>query len=465
MRKAKFKQLNANNVNRRTLYQSGGSFCYMDEITVDRNGDGVGGGLNTAAGIWIYNCARFGLKNVEVFGNDYGSGIVIQSCKGFADNLYVHDIRGGNSSSAVMVDDTVQGIWLYQQQAQSFTLVNPRVINLSNQWSGQAAFPKFTRGIAVGGCYDLTILGGTVDSVDQGIDISGDENPVRFSVIGVHANNCYTWGFKCANTIQHGEFTSCVAYRAGQAGFVSSAPSVTLSAITQKIDYTNCKSIGSGYGGQWTAFNTCGFRIASTGLYPDYPRAIRYIGCTADADTATMKYGFLSDATFGGSGDSWNEAINCSVVGASVDDYVGLHQGYARRALSANQTLTNNTFTSLGWTNSIIDRMSTTGADNTEIKIQRSGLYLVQAGVEFAGNAAGTRAVRIFLNGAEHNGSRMRVNAVDANTKNLTVNIPIACDIGDIIKVQVYQDCGANLDVTTSTAVSIMLISSGMGRT
>jgi hypothetical protein len=460
----KFKQLTPASTSRRTLFQSGGTFCRMDNVTIDRNGDGSSGSLSDAAGIWITNCPRVKLVNVEVFGNDAGSGIAVIACDDAEiESPYVHDMTAGTASSAAVTDDTLHGLWV--QRGTGVRIVNPRVANLLNRWSGQAAFNRFSRGVAIGGAKRFSISSPMIDNVDQGVDITGDENPEFFEVTGGVVSNCYTWGVKCANSVQNGVITGLIAYRCGNAGFVASAPSNIMADRTQNITYNGCKSIQTGFGGAWTSVsNVAGFRVSNTVQYPDFPRSIKFIGCSADGTGGVMEYGFFNDSTLGtANGEQWIEAIHCDVQGATVKSYFGIQTGFANRRRSSSQSIANSTWVDLDYDSSVDYMGATLGAASTTLNATRPGIYLVTAGIIWAGSSAGTRAVRVLVDGAEYLGSRVRLPAVTSNEFNMLTSAPIPiANAGASIKVQVLQESGASLSITGGL-FSVTLVSAGFG--
>jgi hypothetical protein len=460
----KLKQLTPASVSRRTLFQASGTKFHLKDVTVDRNGDGSSGSLTDAAGVWVNDCPDVNLEDVEVFGNDFGSGIAVIRCdNAVIKSIFVHDIAGGTNVSAAITDDSIHGLWV--QGGTGVTIINPRIRNLLNRWSGQASFNRFSRGIAIGGSKRFSISNPMVDNVDQGIDLTGDQNPEFFEVTGGIISNCYTWGTKCANSVQNGVFTGVVAYRCGQSGFVSSSPSVVMPDRTQNITYTGCKSIQTGFGGVWTSLaNVAGFRVANTGTYPDYPRSIKYVGCSADGADGAMEYGFFSDATLGTTdGEQWIEAIHCDVQGAIVKNYYGLNNGYADRQRSTAQSIPNNVWTDLEYTSTTDFMGASSGVASTELSATRSGIYTIDAGITWAGSNVGTRFIRLMLNGVVVRGSIVRIPAVTANEFNMNTSITIPVNTGGLpVKVQVCQDSGAALNILGG-AFRLSLVSAGYG--
>lgn len=466
LRNLTVKQLAPGSAVRRTLYQSAGTRLRLERVKVDRNGDGSGGSIASAGGIYVAaNTGAVDLIECEVFGNDAGTGIVTVDCSDVViDRPYVHDMTAGTSSSSAVTDDTIQGVWVIR--GQRATIISPRVRNLLNRWSGQAAFAKFSRGIAVSGAKNFMIFNPMVDTVDQGVDLSGDETPEFFAVLGGVVSNCYTWGHKAANSVRNGSYVGCVSYRAGQAGFVASAPSSSTTNQTQKLDYIGCRSIASGHGGVWAAFNTAGYRVMESALYPSHPRAIRYTACTADADGATMKYGFFSDADLAsGAGDNWVEAENCSVYGATVAEYEGLNQGVTVRALNTTQSVANNTWTAVACDQTNVDRMGGASGAATEFAATRSGLYVATFGAEFASSATGVRGVRVKRQGSVLPGSQHTQSALSGTTTQITTSIPVLLNKGDALTFEAFQDSGGALNLAAGSSWSVALVSQGRGRT
>ena len=468
IRDATFLQLDASGAAaRRTLYQSAGDLCWLENVTVNRNGDGSDGDANDAAGIYISSTTRVIMTDVEVTGDDEGSGIVLSDCDDvLLDRPYIHDMTHGTALGSDPGDDKMQGIWLIRCGRAAIN--SPVVKSLHSVWSGQAEINRYTRGIAVSGADNFTITAPLIYDVDQGIDISGDENPKNFSIIGGTVESCYTWGLKCANSVQDGAVVGTVAYRCGIAGFVASAPTVTMTNKTQRIDYIGCRAIATGYGDVWQATqNVAGFRVMSNSGagYPDYPRSIRFVACTSNASGSNTEYGFLNDATLTVNGDVWVETIDCSSIGHSVQAYYGFHQGITTRQTNTTHSISNNSWTTVAWDANVVDRMEGDSGTTSDITISRSGMYMVSVGLEFAGgSSSGTRGVRITRNGTAQQGAYVRIPASDTNAKAVVCSFPILCDVGDTIEAQAFQDSGGSLNINSGCAMSAVLISSGQGR-
>lgn len=413
-----FKQLTPNAVNRRTILYTGNGGAFIERVTVDRNGNGTGGALNDAAGIWIAGATYGFIRNSEVFGNDYGSGIVWHDCNIDVLNNHVHDIRGGDANAPVIGDDKIQGLWGLRSTG---LVQGNRSVNLTTQWTGQAATRLFTRGFAFSGMYNYRVIGNVSDNVDQGFDSSGGEWNRNGYYGGNIASNCYTWGFKFANTCNLITVQGNISYRAGNSGFVASAPTTNIGVesfkLTQDIIFDGNISIDSGFGGNWDTFNNegpCGFRTLSSNAYPDYPRGCKFVNNKAVAPSLKMKFGFLNTVTVQSTGSSWNEVSNNDVRDAQVAPVQGFNIPFLKKASSASLALPANSETNLVFANTVRDGFS--GAiDTVTSVIRRSGMYRVNLKVQLSGNATGTRSVYILINGVEPAGGRLTVpgNAAD----------------------------------------------------
>ena len=234
IRDCKFKQLTPNNASRRTLTATNATSIFLNNVTVDINGDGSNGTVTDAAGIWLSGCNKVVLENVEVFGNGYTNGIVVVDCNDVRMiSPYVHDMIHGTASSANPGDDRINGIWLIR--GNRVIIIAPKVNNLLGRWLGQPQFNRYTRGITVSGTQGWSIVGPTIDNVDQGIDVTGSENAERGNILGGTVDNCYTWGVKFANTPSFCSVVGVSSWRAGIAGFICSPPASALSQQTQYI--------------------------------------------------------------------------------------------------------------------------------------------------------------------------------------------------------------------------------------
>lgn len=464
MRDIKFKQLAPNDGSRRTIYASGATHIHLENVSVDLNGDGSNGTVASSAGMWFSSVTKLILNNCEVFGNGYTNGIVTASCNDVRMYApYIHDMTHGTSTSANPLDDRINGIWTLS--CNRVVITAPIIKNLLGRWSGQAAFNRYTRGITDGGSKDYHLIAPTIENVDQGYDNTGDNGALRFTVQGGSATNCYTYGFKVANCPQYGSFIGIMAYRCGKSGFVASPPGVNpTSPQVRYIEYIGCQAIDTGYGGHWVAAATvAGFRVEASAAYPDFPRNVRYIGCTSHDSTGNMEYGYFNDAVVpGGAGDEWVETVQCTSKGGTAGDYYGMNQGIARYTLITPTSISNSSETNVPLDTPQVNRCQAVvdGANGT-INMLRSGLYSISANIEFAANATGIREVTLYRAGAQVGRQRMAAYAGSNNFLNIQAVVEV--EKNDLIQIKVLQNSGGALDLVTAS-LQIALISPGRGR-
>ena len=88
-----------------------GSNIKLVRVKVNRNGDGTNGNdAFDAAGIYIIGGSGHHFEDIEVWGDDKGSGFVVWQASNFdVVRLHVHDIRYSRSTDPG--DDRVQGFW------------------------------------------------------------------------------------------------------------------------------------------------------------------------------------------------------------------------------------------------------------------------------------------------------------------------------------------------------------------
>lgn len=445
IRGVRFYALNPDPVSRRVIFQSGGTVCELENVTIDRNGSGVGGQIGNSAAIYISYCQSLRIQNCEVTGNNYGDGIIVTDSNVFIDKNYIHDMTWGTPGGSAQTDDRMQGIFAVRCTGQ---ISNNVVSKLYGQWSGQAPINKWTRGYALGGCYDLRVIGNSCNLVDQSYDYTGGENNRRIITIGCVATNSGSWGFKAANTVTDCIYVGCITYRSGLAGFVASAPPFDISTpgelLTQNITYTACKSISNGWGSAWAGNGSRGGFLASNSpTYPEYPRGIKYIGCQSYGP-GNSQFGFRNDVVVPSNTSIWNEAINCDSQD-SVTDYIGMNQGSLIRAGATDQAVSSATLTSVLLNNTISDRMNA-GPANV---VRRSGLYLVNGYVNFSGNANGTRHLRILVNDAQVQGGSFIAGA-NASGTGVGGSFVYRFTAGQTVRMEVSQDSGSTLTLSSA---------------
>lgn len=126
------------------------------------------------------------------------------------------------------------------------------------------------------------------------------------------------------------------------------------------------------------------------------------------------------------------------------------HLGYSLRA---NQSIPNNTWTTVEWQSGGADFGNAIGINllTFEVSIPINGLYELGFNGKWAANGTGVRAARILVDGA-------LVSEVNKNGSTTEVNISTAkkrqCLSSNKVKFQVFQTSGSALDLIGDTSLS-----------
>lgn len=340
-----FKQLSPGaSLNVITLEASNVSGIDLRRVKVDRNGDGTNGGLldasgtngalNTAFGMRFAACTNSHFEDLEVYGNDSGTGILFTQIGETSRIIrpYVHNIGWSRTTAT---DDQVQGISF--DQCTRSTIEAPRVINLTGILNGVAS-RRYTRGISCGGSTGLTISDPYVEHADQGVDITG--SPATNADIVVDrpvVKDIWVWGVKLANTARRAVVRSGRAYDCG-VGFVASpASALTSDLTTNSCEFVDCIAYNTGSNGQ-TVVSIAGFRVLEqAATLAGRAANIRFVRCKAiDEQTVpTMATGFSSEIT-----DITVAPIlvDCTSVGHTTQATGGLFRSYVGAVGNVSQT-------------------------------------------------------------------------------------------------------------------------------
>lgn len=276
----------------------------LRRVKVDRNGDGTNGGLldasgangalATAFGMRFVACSSSHFEDLEVYGDDSGTGILFRSIGETSHIIrpYAHDMIWVRTAAA---DDQLQGIWI--DQCTNIDIDALRVINLTGVLNGVAT-DRFTRGNGYGGCTAVRVMNPYAERCDQGIDVTGGpltNTDCRF--LAPVVKDCFVYGFKLANTARRTVISGGIAYGCG-VGFVESANgALAAGTTTDRNVFEDCTSLNSGATGQ-AVVSVAGFRtLASGGTEEGSAARARYVRCRAIDEQAvpTMTYGFNSE--------------------------------------------------------------------------------------------------------------------------------------------------------------------------
>ena len=459
----KLKQLTPNaSGDVRTLTSIGGNNIVLKNVTVDRNGDGTNGSINDDAGIYISGGSGHYFEQVEVYGNDLGTGFSVQSATDFiAKDILVHDINyvlGSNPG-----DDRVQGIWI--NNCSEFELRGAVARNLGGNF-GAGQTTQWSRGITIAGCANFLVNGHIITDVDQGLDLTGSVGNRDFDISNGFTFNCRSWGHKFANSAYRGQVNNCHARSCGYAGFVVNGPSEVISVTPGDIDFNNCSAYNTGSNGVWTANNPAGFLILVGSEQTTEPTGIRFIGCRAidKQGSPTMVNGFRNQTPTPADG-AYNECIDCHVEGATGDEYSGTHAAYCRVRRANSVNIPTGVWTSVNWDAQEADKgnMHSTSSNADTINIRQNGIYEISVLVAFEANATGRRAVRILRNGVLVNGGVMFLASISGGETTVPISATLNLKAGDNIRIEAFQESGGNLGVTPSSAASVgKVISTGL---
>ncbi len=305
----------------RTLEIRGASGFAMADVQVIRGGQNdevlIQRDMQSNAGLWIEDCSAFHLDRVRVRGGGIGTGLVIASCRGFqVADAQVSGIR--YQLKARPRDDMLQGIWI--NRCSGFELIRPVAGDLGGQ-DEQGFSRDNNRAIAISGSSIFRVRDPQVSQCGQGLDVTGSEGDHDFQIVGGHASDCATWGFKLANSAQRVRVSGALAERCGLGGFVASGPSEGTDPLPVDLEFADCRAIDCGTPKvDRTMF---GFGVLRSSTHPDYPRRVRFLRCTAidRRRPAGMKWGFFNEIPE--TPGELNTVEGCSVSGPRISDYEG----------------------------------------------------------------------------------------------------------------------------------------------
>lgn len=428
---------------RRTITSSSAEKLQLHRVTVDINGDGTNGSTTEYAGIWLVGGSEHIFEDVEVTGDAIGKGLFLADADNFVINrMYVHDIN--YSLSTDPGDDQINGIMI--QGCTNFTISGTRINDLGGDF-GAGATTQYTRGIALTGCENFSIGAIKSRNVGQGVDLTGDVNSgnVNFTLTNSETVNCFSHGFKFANSANTGTIGNLTARDCGRAGFVVSGGSggETEAWISKDVVFNNCKAINTGSNGQWP--NPWGFRVEAGGTDPNTPFGVKFIGCQAldEQTTPTMFDGFRNDVP--PQTGRLNECIDCESKGHTNLAFNGMHFPVMSARRTSNQTLTSEVTAIITFNSS--DDDSSLMRNGSSIDIRKDGEYRIRAAAGFASNATGNRQIRILKNGSLLPGMDFERPANANDNTYLELETSALLEAGDVLEVEAQQKSGGDLDV------------------
>ena len=310
-----------------TLQASSVDNVTLRRVAVDRNGDGSNGGLLAAAGVNGALNTSFGinisggnshwLEDLEVYGDDSGTGIRLHNLDRSSTVIrpFAHDMDWSRSTAS---DDMVQGVFVYQ--CNGTHIKGAKAADMAGTDSGGAS-RRYTRGVALSGNRGVIVDSLSVSGVDQGVDWSGDEGNYDCETIGGYVEDAYTWGYKFANSARRCVVTGCVAWGCG-VGFVASGnASLAAGERTNRVKFVDCHSVNAGATGQ-AVVTAAGFRILGATDAAAASDCMFYRCSAVDLQgSATMVYGFMSETT--ATATVMPFAKDCYSEGATTGEFQG----------------------------------------------------------------------------------------------------------------------------------------------
>lgn len=456
LRNIKFKQLTPAAGTVRTLTSAGGNGIRLEDVIVDRNGDGTNGVHQVDAGVYISGGSKHFLEKVEVYGDDIGSGIALV---GVSDSWLVdssaHDIKYDLASDPG--NDRVQGVWL--SGCSNVRLRNVRAYDIGGDFGGGYTL-RYSRGFCFNGNTGVRLWGCDVEDVDQGYDVTGSVGNSRFVFDACSAVDCMTYGFKAANTARDIQYGNCIAERCGLSGFIASGPtgSGMTAVATSDITYTGCTAYDTGgFAGAGTppAGSKIGFRASNGSFDLDTTLGIRWIGCKAldRQSVRTMANGFETDVAAPTSGN-YNEAVSCVSVGNLGGAFSNLHESRCEVSRAAVQSIPSHAsnWVAVDWTADVdLGAMHSTSSNNSNIYTRREGRYASRWGAVFAASATGQRGVRVVRNGTPVPGTTVLVDAAASGETSLQTEWSSAMGAGDNLRLEVFQNSGGSINLQTTS--------------
>jgi hypothetical protein len=458
------KQLSPGGQARRTLTSNHGNAIKLVRVKVNRNGDGTNGDDSFhAAGIYIIGGSRHYFEDVEVWGDDKGTGFVVSEASNFdVVRLHVHDIKYSLKSDPG--DDRVQGFWF--NACSNFRVISPKVHDLGGDY-GSGYTTKWSRN-PFGGCSNFSLIDAQVWNVDQGIDFTGSHGNTNFQVIGGTARDCYSVGFKFANSARGGVVVGATTERCDLYGFFASGPSEhKLPIKTGDITFVDCLALDTGSAGRWigtSEMRPAGFAVEANDFDRTIsPLGIRFVNCTAldRQQTPTMKHGFMNEIPPPSDG-RYNECINCVSIGHTSSPTRNMHRAFCHAKLTALQAITTSgAWEGVNWNGVDHDEGAMrAGSTDKYIYARQPGLYEVIVSLEFAFNATGARAFRLLQNDVEIPGTVVRSLPLTTpgHETRLGLTWQVLCAAGDKLSVAALQESGAALALTTGSRMIVTKI-------
>lgn len=448
----------ASSTSLRTLLSSGHNGHRWKRVTVDINGDGTYGSIEDYRGISIASGSDMILEDLEVFGNNILSAIVINACEDVRlGRPYVHDIAFTLGSDPG--DDRINGIRVVG--GKNVSIIDPIAEDLTGDF-GTGSKRKYTRGITVsGGTQGLRITGGRVENIDQGIDITGSDGAVDFLIEGVLVKKPNSWGIKIANSPKRGKIIGNHVIEAGYGAYVVSGLADDSNRPEEILFYGNTASGMDSTSTNAAQTDRFFYGALTNGAAGNgRPRFVQFrdnFGSVPAGGTAP-NYECYTDyaATTTNGGALWSGG---QTSGASTSKFGG-NAGYMRAdvTLTANQSVADNNETKIAFDSETYDPMGLHDGAGVFLA-PRDGLYGYNCIAIWDNSATGTRRLILRKNSTNELGEDRQQGENSAVGQSQNLSGMIYLDAGDTISFRGLQTSTAALNVLTASRASFWLIS------
>lgn len=420
-----------------TLDVDGISDALVENVTVIKS-DTVTDMHNTI-GIRARNSPRVKIIGCDVSGGA-NIGIKVMGSSDHARVLYnhVHDMAYAVPSVSAG-QEFVQGIVV---EGTEHTLVGFNSVRDFSGTIADVADRNHTRGITIGSpTYQATVVGNTIEHVNQGIDFTGSGENTGFTCVGNNIYDAWTMGIKCSNKTKRGTVTGNTVWKAGLYGYVFSGIEVEAIVCSSNIAINT----GEGYTDPGAPFP---FLVESS-TEIGFPNNVKIIGCiaadfTGDPAPTAGFYGNLVDPD-----GAWpaNELINCTTIGIDV------HQvGFDKPRVAVYDTAfscPNAAWTPVTFDTEVEDDLfGWDVGDPTLITVPIDGIYTISAYVNWTTSANGMRGVRFLVNDSQtlYDGGEVLDTAGGGGR---TQNLAIVKELkkGQTVKLSLFQESGGALNV------------------
>jgi hypothetical protein len=268
----------------------------------DSSRGGLSVGVQTAHEGLGYFCTQVALKNLRCTGSGNGTAFDVRYCDRLqVSDLMVYQRRVAYGSGPPNDDQDGLGI----SYCNNFTVDRVMVYDCLSQFNGNYTNYR-GRGVVVQGATNGEFNLIHVDSVSQGIDLSGAGGNRNLILSNSQFNECFEWGVKIVHGIRDLTVTNVRSKGFGDAGFVFvTDPSTTGEAATSYVHLSNCHALDpqtQPYEGTGTSpYNVpvtskLGYRFLDGGG-GSLPHDIVLDNCTARDTTGLMVVGFDSEVT------------------------------------------------------------------------------------------------------------------------------------------------------------------------